>query len=58
MSDQQLPGFGYEPTDREEYEKFATISVAESAALTAYPPKIDLSWKMVRRLNHNAIFMA
>jgi hypothetical protein len=47
MSDNQLPRFGYEPTDREDYEKYATISVADTAALAAYPPRIDLSWKMV-----------
>ncbi|KAH8728552.1 hypothetical protein GQ44DRAFT_724026 [Phaeosphaeriaceae sp. PMI808] len=46
MSDLRLPGFGYEPTDRDEYEQYASISVAESAAPASYPPKIDLTWKM------------
>jgi hypothetical protein len=47
MANSTLPGFGYEPTDPELYKQFASIRVAESAAPAAYPPKIDLSWKMV-----------
>ncbi|PVH73507.1 hypothetical protein DL98DRAFT_576189 [Cadophora sp. DSE1049] len=46
MANVQNFGFGYEATDREEYESYASISLSESAIAAAFPPHIDLSWKM------------
>jgi hypothetical protein len=46
MADDQNIGFGYEPTNREEYESYATVSLTGAAASAAFPPTIDLAWKM------------